>query len=51
MKKNEPVIDYKKAIHEKETMQKHYVRKNGCKSYVLSLVIEYLKKQWKSSKH
>ena len=43
--KIEPVIDMKKALHEKETMQKHFIRENGYKSDVLNILIEHFKEQ------
>lgn len=43
--KGEPVIDMEKALQEKETMQKHFVREHGYESSVLILLIEYFKEQ------
>ena len=45
MKKSEPILDMEKALHEKETMQKNFIRNHGCESYVLGLIIEYFKEQ------
>lgn len=45
--KNKPIIDVEKALHEKEVMQKHFVREHGYKSSVLILLIEYFKEQLK----
>lgn len=43
--KTKPVTDMKKALHEKETMQKHFVREHGHKSDVLDILIEHFKEQ------
>lgn len=45
--KNKPVIDMEKALQEKETMQKHFIREHGYESSVLILLIEYFKEQLK----
>lgn len=45
--KTKPVIDMEKALQEKETMQKHFVREHGYKSSVLVLLIEHFKEQLK----
>lgn len=45
--KNNSVIDIEKALQEKQTMQKHFVRENGYKSSVLTLLIEHFKEQLK----
>ena len=45
--KNKPVIDVKKALQEKETMQKHFVREHGYESSVLILLINHFKEQLK----
>ena len=43
--KTKPVLDIKKALQEKETMQKHFVREHGYESSVFVLLIEHFKEQ------
>ena len=45
--KNESVIDIEKALQEKETMQKHFVREHGYESSVFVLLIKHFKEQLK----
>jgi len=39
------VIDVEKALQEKETMQKHFVREHGYESGILSILIEHFRGQ------
>ena len=45
--KNKPIIDVEKALQEKETMQKHFVRKHEYKCPILILLIEHFRGQLK----
>lgn len=45
--KNNSVTDIEKALQEKETMQKHFVREHGYESSILVLLIEHFKEQLK----
>ena len=45
--KNKPIIDVEKALQEKETMQKHFIREHGYESSVLVLLIEHFREQLK----
>ena len=48
--KIEPVIDMEKALQEKETMQKHFVREHGYRSSIFDLLIEHFKDGLKKRK-
>lgn len=43
--KTKSIIDMKKALQEKEMMQKQFIREHGHSSSVLTLLIEYLKRE------
>ena len=48
--KTKPVIDMEKALQEKETMQKHFVREHGYNSSVFEILINHFKEQLKKEK-
>jgi len=43
--KNNRIVDVEKALSEKKTMQKIYLRENGYPSSVLSLLITYFEER------
>ena len=45
--KTKPIIDIERALEEKKTMQKVFIRDNGYPSSVLSLLIEYFRERQK----
>ena len=47
MKNNKPIIDMKKALQEKEVMQKHFIREHGYRSSVFDILIEHFKGELK----
>ena len=50
MKNNKSIVDNKKALQEKETMQKHFIREHGYGSSVLELLIEHFKEELEKEK-
>lgn len=44
------MVDNEKALHEKETMQKNFIREHGYRSSVLDILIEHFKGELKKEK-